>query len=138
MWFGVSPEKQRDLERRMAALGLRETDLDEKFVRGSGPGGQKKNKASTCVHLRHRPSGLEVKCQRERSQAINRFLARRELCERLEALRRNTLMVREQELARIRRQKRRRSRRQKAKMLAEKRHRAAIKAMRSAPNNEEV
>lgn len=131
--FGVSVHKQLELERRMAALGIRECDIEERFVRSSGPGGQHVNKTSTCVQLRHRPSGIEVRCQRERSQALNRFLARRELCDRLEAMRRKAMTAREQEIARIRREKRRRSRRQKARILAEKRHRGAVKALRRKP-----
>jgi protein subunit release factor B len=132
--FGVGLQKQSELEQRMARLGIRECDLDEKFLRGSGPGGQKINKTSSCVFLRHRPTGIEVKCQRERSQAINRFLARRELCDRIEAARQHAFTARQQEIARIRRQKRRRSRRQKARMLAEKRMRGQIKTLRRAPN----
>ena len=81
--FNVRPEKESQLLERMARLGMRECDLVEKFVKGSGKGGQKVNKTSSCVYILHRPSGIEVKCQRERSQAMNRFLARRELCERL-------------------------------------------------------
>ncbi len=77
--FAVSEEKNRWLRSRMEALGIQEKDLEEKFVRSSGRGGQKVNKTSTCVYLRHLPTGIEVKCMRERSQSINRFLARREL-----------------------------------------------------------
>ena len=79
--FGVTPEKAGQLRARMAACGLREQDLDETFIRSGGPGGQKVNRSSTCVRLLHRPSGVEVKMQRERSQALNRFFARRRLCE---------------------------------------------------------
>ena len=83
--FGVRPEKEAELARRMAAAGLREEDLDEQFIRGGGPGGQKVNKTSSCVLLRHVPSGLEVKMQTTRSQALNRFHARRRLCELVES-----------------------------------------------------
>src|ERR1039457_5203918 len=72
--FGVSTDKGRALLERMARLGIRESDLEENFVKGSGAGGQKVNKTSSCVWLRHKPSGIEVKCQWERSQALNRFL----------------------------------------------------------------
>jgi len=85
--FAVSEEKNRWLRERMEALGVREEDFDEKFVRSSGAGGQHVNKTSTCVHLRHVPTGLEVKCMRERSQSVNRFLARRELLEKIAGLR---------------------------------------------------
>ena len=77
--FTVRPEKETQLLERMAALGIREADLVERFVRGTGKGGQKVNKTSSCVYVLHRPSGIEIKCQRERSQSLNRFLARREL-----------------------------------------------------------
>ena len=87
MNFGVTDKKQAELEARMAALGLREEDFEEKFVRSSGPGGQKVNKTSSCVVLRHVPSGLEVKMQRERSQPLNRYRARKRLCERMEEVR---------------------------------------------------
>jgi protein subunit release factor B len=86
MTFAVSDEKNRWLRERMAALGIREEDLEERFVRSSGKGGQHVNKTSTCVYLKHLPSGLEVKCMEERSQSVNRFLARRELVEKVAAL----------------------------------------------------
>src|SRR3989338_3247540 len=85
--FPVSVAKQLALTERMRRLGVSEGDLEEWFLRSSGPGGQRTNKVSTCVVLRHRPSGLEVRCQRERLQVLNRFLARRLLLDRLEAQR---------------------------------------------------
>ncbi len=84
--FAVSEAKNRWLRERMAGLGIREEDLQEKFVRLSGKGGQHVNKTSTCVWLKHLPTGIEVKCMEERSQSMNRFLARRELAERVDAL----------------------------------------------------
>jgi protein subunit release factor B len=84
--FPVSEEKSRWLAERMEALGVREEDIEEKFIRSSGSGGQKVNKTSTCVYLRHIPTGIEVKCMRERSQPLNRFLARRDLVEKIEKL----------------------------------------------------
>ena len=81
---GVTEKKAAALRDRMAACGLAEADLAERFVRSSGPGGQKVNKASTCVYLKHKPSGLEVKMQKSRSQGLNRFYARRRMCELLE------------------------------------------------------
>src|SRR5947199_8422540 len=83
--FPVSPEKQHALATRMRALGVREDELEEHFVRSGGKGGQNVNKVSTCVVLRHRPSGVMVKCQRERSQALNRFLSRRDPPDKLDA-----------------------------------------------------
>ena len=80
----VSSEKEKALASRMEALGVSEQDFEETFVRSSGPGGQKVNKSSSCVHLVHIPTGLSVKCQRERSQALNRFLARRLLLDKIE------------------------------------------------------
>lgn len=84
MDFGVTPKKQAQLEARMAALGLREADLQEKFIHSSGPGGQRVNKTASCVYLKHRPTGLEVKMQQARQQRLNRYYARQRLCELLE------------------------------------------------------
>lgn len=128
--FNVSPEKTAELARRMEALGIREGDLVERFIKGSGSGGQKVNKTSSCVYLLHRPSGIEIKCQRERSQAMNRFLARRELCDKLEEKIKGVQSARQQEIERIRRQKRRKSRRQRERMLDDKRHHAQKKSLR--------
>ena len=130
MNFPVSVAKQLALAERMQRLGVREGDLEERFLRSSGPGGQRTNKVSTCVVLRHRPSGVEVRCQRERLQVLNRFLARRLLLDRLEAQQLGRLSEQAQRIAKIRRQKRRRSRRAKDKMLASKHHHAQIKADR--------
>ncbi|TMA36965.1 MAG: peptide chain release factor-like protein [Deltaproteobacteria bacterium] len=121
----------------MRRLGVREDDLDEQFVRSGGAGGQNVNKVSTCVVLRHRPSGIVVRCQRERSQALNRFFARRLLLEKLEARERGVAETAARERARIRRQKRRRSRRAKEKVLAGKRAVSEKKAARRSPAIEE-
>ena len=127
----VSPAKEKLLLGRMHALGVRERDIEEQFVRSSGAGGQKVNKSSTCVVLHHRPTGIRVKCQRERSQALNRFLARRILLDKIEAKLRGAHTAKAQEIARIRRQKRKRSRRARLKLLADKRHQAEKKSSRA-------
>lgn len=108
----------------MLELGIRESDLEESFVRSSGAGGQHVNKTSSCVQLLHRPTGLLVKCQDDRSQAVNRFLARRILVSRYEALILKRKTDEQQKWEKIRRQKRRRSRRSKEKMLEEKHRRS--------------
>jgi len=122
----------------MRRLGVTEQDLDESFVRSGGPGGQNVNKVATCVVLRHRPSGIEVRCQQERSQALNRFLARRILLRRLEAQRLGALSAEAQRIAKIRRQKRRRSRRAKEKLLQTKWLRAKKKSLRRTPKLEQA
>jgi peptide chain release factor len=128
--FTVRPEKESQLLDRMASLRIREADLVERFVRGSGKGGQKVNKTSSCVYVLHKPSGIEIKCQRERSQSLNRFLARRELCDRLEERIKGVQSIRQQAIEKIRRQKRRRSRRQKERMLHDKHYRSEKKVLR--------
>jgi len=133
----VSPEKERLLEERMRMLGIHEQDIEEQFVRSSGAGGQKVNKTSSCVVLHHRPTGVQVKCQRERSQALNRFLARRLLLDKIESKLKSVQTARDQEIARIRRQKRKRSRRAKLKLLAEKRHQSEKKATRARVASED-
>ena len=130
--FPVSAEKERQLVERMATLDVREEDIEEQFVRSSGAGGQNVNKVSSCVLLHHRPSGIRVRCQKERSQGLNRFLARRILLEKIESLRRGTAIEAQRRIAKIRRQKRRRSRRAKLRIIEEKRHRGETKALRSA------
>lgn len=129
----ISEEKHKDLAERMERVGIREEDLIEKFVLGSGPGGQKVNKSSTCVYLKHIPTHSEVKCQRERSREANRFYARRLLVEKLEKRYFAEKTKKEQEASKIRRQKKRRSRKQKEKMLAEKKAHATKKELRKAP-----
>jgi protein subunit release factor B len=113
MDFGVTAKKQEELEARMARLGLREQDLAEKFVRSSGPGGQRVNKTASCVYLKHLPTGTEVKMQRERQQRLNRYYARKRLCELLEeGLGAKSPAARKAE--KIRKQKQRRKRRSRS------------------------
>lgn len=113
--FGVTSEKERELERRMAACGLREEDFKERFIRSGGPGGQKVNRTATCVYLSHGPTGLEVKMQKERSQALNRFFARRRLCQLLEERDPNLVSPENKKRDRARKQKSRRKRRSQKK-----------------------
>lgn len=132
----VSPEKLADLERRMATLGIADDHLVEKFVRGSGAGGQKINKTNSCVFLKHLPSGVAIKCQMDRSREMNRFLARRELCEQLERIRDGKASAHTQAIEKLRRQKRRRSRRSKQRSTADKRILSQKKSLRRAPSSD--
>ena len=128
--FPVGPDKQEQLARRMAALGVQESEFEESFVRSGGHGGQNVNKTSTCVLLVHRPTGLQVKCQSTRQQGLNRFLARRLLLDKIEARRRGYVAEERTRVEKIRRQKRRRSRRAKQRMLADKSRPGAKKERR--------
>ena len=118
------------IQERLDALGVLAADVEERFVRGSGPGGQKINKTSSTVCVKHRPTGVEVRCQKERSQAANRETAWGDLCGKLEAKVRGVELERQQAVAKVRRTNRKRSARQKAISVAGKRHRAEIKAGR--------
>src|SRR2546421_8082697 len=100
--FPVSPEKEDQLGRRMAALGVRESDLEETFVRSGGHGGQNVNKTATCVMLLHRPTGLQVKCQTTRQQGLNRFVARRLLLDKIEKLEKGELASERAHIEKIR------------------------------------
>ena len=122
--------KKEQLEQRMNTLGIEEADLIEKFVQGSGSGGQKINKTSSCVYLKHIPTGKEVKCQKTRSLSLNRYYARVELCEEIEEELLGIKSKRQQEIEKIRRQKRRRSRKQRAKMLDDKHKHSEKKELR--------
>ena len=127
----VGLKKEKSLREMMARLGVREEDIAERFIRAQGPGGQNVNKVSTCVYLRHLLTGIEVKCQQERSQAQNRYRARQLLLEKIERAILRKSSEEQKRIEKIRRQKRRRSRRAKLKILESKRRHAAKKFLRA-------
>ena len=133
----ISPEKWTALETRMATFGIVEDELTEKFILGSGSGGQKINKTHSCVYLKHHPTGIEIKCQSSRSREMNRYHARRELCDELEERQLGRESKRRQQIEKIRRQKRRRSRRSKQKSIQDKRLLSRKKQLRKPPGREE-
>ena len=128
--MSISPEKEKAILERMTRLGISEEDLRETFVRSSGPGGQNVNKTSTCVHLVHLPTGLFVKCQQDRSQNVNRLLARRLLLDRIERLKTGQVTAEKARIEKIRRQKGRRSKRAQEKTLELKHRQSEKKKLR--------
>jgi len=129
--FSVSAPKEKELKSKMEALNIHEEDIAESFVRSGGKGGQKVNKTSTCVYLKHIPTGIEVKCQEERSQALNRYRARVILVKKIGEMIEGRESEERLRIEKIRRQKRKRSKRAKEKMLAEKRITSEKKKLRS-------
>lgn len=129
--FAISKKKEDALREKMEKLGIFEKDIKEKFIRSGGKGGQNVNKVATCVYLKHLPTKIEVKCQQERSQALNRFLARRILADKIEAQILGRESEKQQRIEKIRRQKRKRSKRAKIKILEEKKKQALKKDDRS-------
>ena len=126
----VSADKERAIAARMMELGVAESEVEESFIRSSGPGGQKVNKSSSCVYLVHIPTGLSCKCQRERSQSLNRYLARKLLLDKIERLQKGFIAKEKEKLEKIRRQKRKRSKRAKEKILTAKHQQAEKKVLR--------
>ncbi len=133
----MAKEKEKWLKKRMEELSIKEEDLVEKFILGSGSGGQKINKTSSCVYLKHLPTGIEVKCQQERSRELNRYLARKELCKRLEEIISKRVAQQTQVMEKLRRQKKKRSYASKEKMLAEKKAISQKKVLRKRPSSSE-
>jgi protein subunit release factor B len=131
-FFDVTSSKEKELYDRMQKLGVNESDIEEKFVRSSGPGGQNVNKVSTCVVLVHRPTSIMVKCQESRFQGLNRFYARRILLDKIEQRQKGFVQVERDRIEKIRRQKRKRSRRAKEKMLEHKHKHAEKKKLRGS------
>lgn len=121
----------------MAKLGILEADLTEKFILGSGSGGQKINKTHSCVYLKHEPSGIEVKNQSSRSREMNRYGARKDLCDTFDEIRLGKASKRQQEMEKVRRQKRRRSRRSKQRSVADKRLLSRKKNLRRSPGRDD-
>ncbi len=128
--FAVSDTKEQALISLMDRLGIKEEQLEEKFIRGSGNGGQKINKTSSCVYLKHLPTSIEIKCQRTRSQSLNRFHARMELCDKIQEQTEGEESKKQREIAKIRRQKSRRTRKSKEKILADKQKHSVVKQNR--------
>ncbi|HTB57641.1 MAG TPA: peptide chain release factor-like protein [Polyangia bacterium] len=133
----LSGDRARALEERLARLGVRAEDLEESFVHSGGKGGQNVNKVATCVVLVHRPTGIAVKCQRERTQGANRLIARQLLADKIEERKLGAASKRQQEAEKVRRQKRRRSRRAKARMLDDKRAHSDKKAGRGSVGHDD-
>lgn len=129
----ISPAKLADLQKRMAKLNILEEDLEEEFIKGSGPGGQKINKTSVVVLLTHKVSGIQIRCQETRSQSLNRYYARKLLVEKLEQKVWGEKSKKQQEIAKIKRQKRKRSKRAKEKVLEAKKKNSLKKELRRKP-----
>ena len=133
---GFPLQIEAEVRRRLEALGVRPGDVEERFILGSGHGGQKLQKTSSSVWLRHRPTGVESRCQRERSQLANREMAWAELCAKLEERQRAEAATRKDEREQNRRRNRQKTRGQKLRMIESKKHRAGIKSRRRRPETD--
>lgn len=132
----ITISKWKKLKLQMQAFGIDESDIEEKFILGSGHGGQKLHKTKSCVYLKHIPTGFEVKCQSSRMREDNRFHARRLLCEKIDEQIKGEKSKKQQEIEKIRRQKRKHSKRAQEKVLEAKRRRAEVKKTRQPPDSE--
>ncbi len=135
--FPVSPEKEKALKDKLESLGIFENDLEESFIRSGGKGGQNVNKVATCVYLKHPPTGTEVKCQKSRTQGLNRYYARVLLYDKIEREIKGEESEEAKRIAKIKRQKRKRSKRSKDKMLADKKKLSTKKSDRTFKGDEE-
>jgi protein subunit release factor B len=135
--YGVSAAKEKYLLDKMKRLGIKESDILEHFIRAKGPGGQKVNKTSSCVYLKYKPTGIEVKCAQERTQSLNRFLARRILVEKIEARILGKKSQEQKRIYKIKKQKKKRSKRAKEKILRQKHLQSEKKQLRKPPIPEE-
>ncbi len=135
--MAISKDKIDKLQRLMKELGINEKDIIEKFILGSGKGGQKINKTSSCVYIKHIPTGIEIKCQKGRSREVNRYIARQMLCEEIKGRILKLKTEKQKLIEKIRRQKKTRSRKQKKKMIEEKRKLSEKKSLRKPPKDED-
>ena len=136
MFMAISEDKIKKIKKLMIELGIYEKDLIEKFILGSGRGGQKIQKTSSCVYLKHIPTGIEVKCQKDRSREVNRYIARNTLCEAYKAMILKEKSKKQRLIEKIRRQKKRKTRKQKQKMIEDKRRLSQKKTLRKPPKED--
>lgn len=130
----ITPKKWEQLRQTMQQLNINEADIDEKFILGSGSGGQKVNKSNTCVYLKHHPTQHTIKCQKTRSREDNRYFARKRLCEKISDNHAHIVSEKKKAISKLKHQKKRRSRRAKQKILDNKHHQSSIKAQRKKPD----
>jgi protein subunit release factor B len=129
----ITSKKWDQLLLEMQRLNIQEEDIEEKFILGSGNGGQKLQKTSSCVSLKHLPSGIQIKCQDSRYRDSNRYFARKRLCEKIAFLNHQEASETQQKIEKIKRQKKRRTRKAKQKILDDKLHQSHQKKLRQKP-----
>ncbi|QEY52216.1 peptide chain release factor family protein [Legionella longbeachae] len=133
----INKDKWDRLTELMMKLSINEADLIEKFILGSGKGGQKLHKTASTVYLKHEPSGLEIKCQESRSREDNRYFARVRLCEKLNAILSLEKTQKQQKIEKLKRQKKRRTRRAQQRILDNKSKHGELKVLRKKPETHE-